>query len=95
MLKEEEKAYMVKPLEWFGKATVEAQHKTGVMKNSTHIFTEVEPEHLIDLINNPRVRRHIPLSSFEFSNKAKSKASVNYKEQMWINEGYGSTVLFI
>ena len=65
------------------------------MKTSTNKFTEVDADHLIDLINNPKVRRHIPLSSFNISNKAESMASVNYKEQMWINEGYGSNVLFI
>ena len=62
MLKEEVKAYMAKPLEWFGKVTVEMLHKIDVMKNSTHKFIEVEPEHAVRLARvqqeeAPRPRR--------------------------------------
>ncbi len=95
MLKTEEEAYMDKHLELFGNPTADTQHNKEIMKTLSNNFTEVDAYHLIDLINNPRVRRHIPICSLNISNKNESMASVNYTEQMWINEGYGSNMLFI
>ncbi|MFB9414692.1 GNAT family N-acetyltransferase [Dactylosporangium matsuzakiense] len=51
-------------------------------------LTQVAPEALIDLMNDPRVRRHMPLATGVFG-PAECTAWVAAKEAMWHEHGYG------
>ena len=50
-------------------------------------LTEIDPVDIIDLMNNPLVRRHMPLSSPMDSDSC--AAFVKNKEQLWLDFGYG------
>jgi [ribosomal protein S5]-alanine N-acetyltransferase len=51
-------------------------------------LTEVDPAALVDLMNDPRVRRHMPLATGVFT-EADCTAWVAAKEAMWHEHGYG------
>lgn len=51
-------------------------------------LTEVSPEALIELMNDPDVRRHLPLAQGYFG-KAECEHFIAGKEQIWEEYGYG------
>jgi RimJ/RimL family protein N-acetyltransferase len=51
-------------------------------------LSEVDPAALVDLINDPRVRRHMPLATGAFT-MADCAGWVAGKEAMWREHGYG------
>ncbi|MEV0566442.1 GNAT family N-acetyltransferase [Dactylosporangium sp. NPDC050588] len=57
-------------------------------------LTEVDPADLIDLMNDPRVRRHMPLAVGRFGPED-CTAWVAAKEAMWHDHGYGPWALLV
>ncbi|GAA2396461.1 GNAT family N-acetyltransferase [Dactylosporangium salmoneum] len=57
-------------------------------------LTEVDPAHLIELMNDPRVRRHMPLAAGCFGGED-CAAWVAAKEAMWRDHGYGPWALLV
>ncbi|MFF5225197.1 GNAT family N-acetyltransferase [Dactylosporangium sp. NPDC000521] len=57
-------------------------------------LTEVDPADLIDLMNDPRVRRHMPLATGSFGPED-CAAWVAAKEAMWRDHGYGPWALLV
>jgi RimJ/RimL family protein N-acetyltransferase len=55
---------------------------------------EVDASDLIALMNDPRVRRHMPLSRDRFDAEA-CAAFIEKKESMWSEHGYGPWAFFI
>ncbi len=51
-------------------------------------FSEIDPAHFIALMNDPRVRRQMPLTSDDFGAEA-CAAFIAAKERMWAEHGYG------
>ncbi len=51
-------------------------------------LTDVEPEHIIELINDSKVRRHLPLAREHFGPAACARF-VESKERMWQEHGFG------
>jgi GNAT superfamily N-acetyltransferase len=49
---------------------------------------EVDPADLVELMNHPRVRRHMPLADGPFG-AAECAAFVTAKEELWREHGYG------
>jgi RimJ/RimL family protein N-acetyltransferase len=49
---------------------------------------------IIDLMNNPLVRRQMPLLKGEFT-EAHCKAFIKTKEQLWLKDGYGPWAFFV
>jgi len=57
-------------------------------------LTEVEPSDIIELMNNPLVRRQMPLTSDNFDS-ADCESFVANKEQLWAEAGYGPWAFFV
>ena len=57
-------------------------------------LTEVDKSEVIDLMNNPLVRRHMPLATGNFDNAA-YKAFIADKEQLWKEHGYGPWAFYV
>ena len=55
---------------------------------------EVAPEAIIELMNNPIVRRHLPLARGHFG-PAECEKFVAAKERMWDKNGYGPWGFFV
>ncbi len=55
---------------------------------------EVNKEELIDLMNNPLVRRQLPLAKDVFDDKAYQKF-IQIKNNLWKEHGYGPWAFFI
>ncbi len=51
-------------------------------------LTEIEPERIVELMNDPLVRRHLPLARGRFSTADCSRFVLS-KERMWQERGYG------
>lgn len=51
-------------------------------------LTEIDPEDIIELMTDPRVRRHMPLARGPFG-PAECAAFVEAKEALWHDHGYG------
>ncbi|MEU8005110.1 GNAT family N-acetyltransferase [Catellatospora sp. NPDC049111] len=57
-------------------------------------LTEIDPAHLIGLMGDPRVRRHMPLADGAFGH-AECRAFVAAKEALWREHGYGPWALLV
>ncbi len=55
---------------------------------------DVDPAELITLMNDPRVRRHLPLARGDFG-PAECARFVAAKERLWTEHGYGPWAFFI
>ena len=55
---------------------------------------EVDPEDLMALMNDPRVRRHLPLARDHFGPEACARF-VAAKERLWVEHGYGPWAFFV
>jgi RimJ/RimL family protein N-acetyltransferase len=55
---------------------------------------EVPLEHLVDLFNDPDVRRHLPLAKSPFTAESCARF-VAAKEQLWAEHGYGPWAFFV
>ena len=51
-------------------------------------LSEINPSDIIELMNHPLVRRHMPLTSDNFS-EADCEGFIAGKEQLWAEYGYG------
>ncbi len=51
-------------------------------------LTEIDEESLIELMNDPAVRRHLPLAKCHFG-RSECQEFVAAKERMWTEHGYG------
>ncbi len=57
-------------------------------------LTEVDPEAVMRLMNDPRVRRHLPLARGHFG-PAECEKFMATKERMWKENGYGPWAFFL
>ena len=57
-------------------------------------LTEIAPQLIIDLMNDPLVRRHLPLAQGSFG-PADCTDFVASKEKMWLEHGYGPWAIVI
>jgi [ribosomal protein S5]-alanine N-acetyltransferase len=57
-------------------------------------LSEVDPQLIIDLMNNPRVRRHMPLLEGHFDEK-RCAEFIAAKRRLWDEHGYGPWGIFI
>ena len=57
-------------------------------------LTEVKPQDLIQLMNNPLVKRQMPLLTDSFSEKS-YHSFIAAKESLWRNHGYGPWAFYL
>jgi hypothetical protein len=51
-------------------------------------LTEIDPSEIVELMNHPALKRHMPLLGDEFTEED-CREFVAGKEQLWAEHGYG------